>query len=239
MIVDSHAHIFDMKKGYSIEYGIIPVVVGYSHSSNRKAAETARKNGYPFALGIAPQTALREGVSKIDEWVSFIREARPNAIGEAGLDYKWALTRDDVEKEMLVFKRMIALAREMSLPLVIHSRNNPLENEVPKDAVEEILKMTAGMPLVMHFFSGTAEQAEGIAAQGDYISVTHMRSKERRKVINIVPLDRLMVETDSPFVGRSPEAVKDAIAYVAEVKGLGFDAVAEATARNARKFFRF
>ncbi len=91
----------------------------------------------------------------------------------------------------------------------------------------------------MHFYSGNAEQAERIVAAGGYISVTHMRSKERRKVINTVPLDRLMAETDSPFVGRTPEAVKEAVSYIAEVKGIDAKAAEEATAANAKRFFRF
>ena len=86
---------------------------------------------------------------------------------------------------------------------------------------------------------GNAEQAERIVALGGYISVTLMRSKERRKVINTVPLDRLLVETDSPFIGRNPEAVRDAVAYIAEVKGLRVEEVAETTSANAKRFFGF
>jgi len=239
MLVDSHTHLFDMKKGYALPADITPVVAGYSHGANVKAAALAKANGYPFILGIAPQTAIKEGTAKLEEWVAFIKEAKPNAIGEVGLDYKWAETKADVEKEHAVFTRMIALAKEMKLPLVIHSRNNPNDNEVPKDAVEDILKMTAGMPLLMHFFSGSAEQAQRIVAQGGYISVTELRSKERRKVINIVPLDRLVVESDCPFIGRTPESVRDAVAYIAEVKGLDPGLVADATTRNAGRFFRF
>jgi len=239
MLVDSHTHLFDMKKGYVLPADITPVVAGYSHGTNVKAAALAKANGYPFILGIAPQTAIKEGTAKLDEWVAFIKEAKPNAIGEVGLDYKWAETKADVEKERIAFARMIALAKEMNLPLVIHSRNNPNDNEVPKDAVEDILKMTDGMPLLMHFFSGTAGQAERIVARGGYISVTELHSKERRKVINIVPLDRLVVESDCPFVGRTPESVREAVAYIAEVKGLDVGSVADATARNAGRFFRF
>jgi len=239
MFVDSHAHLFDMKKGYVLPPDILPVVAGYSHSSNMKAAALAKEKNYPFVLGIAPQTAIKSGIGILDESVEFIREARPNAIGEVGLDYKWAQTRADVGKENVVFARMIALAKEMRLPLVIHSRNNPADNEVPKDAVEDILKMAAGMQLLMHFFSGSAEQAERIVGLGGYISMTSLRSKEKRKVINNVALDRLMVESDCPYIGRTPESVREAVAYIAEVKGLEIEEVADATARNARKFFRF
>lgn len=239
VLVDSHCHLFDMKKGYMLPDDIFPVVVGFSHSSNRKAAELAKAKGYPFVLGIAPQTAIKSDISHLDEWVEFIRESKPNAIGEVGLDYKWAIIKEHVEREKTVFSRMIGLADEMGLPLVIHSRNNPADNEVPKDAVEDIMAMVKGKRVLMHFFSGTAEQAGRIVADGGYLSFTRMRSKEKRKAINTVPLDRILVESDAPYVGRTPDSIREAIAYIAEVKGIGAEEVAEATARNAMGFFGF
>ncbi|MFH0738072.1 MAG: TatD family hydrolase [Candidatus Micrarchaeota archaeon] len=238
-LIDSHCHLFDMKKGYILPDDIYPVIVGFSDGSNRKAAALAKEKGYPFVLGIAPQTAIKEGTKKLDAWVSFIRSAKPNAIGEVGLDYKWAETREHVDSERTAFSAMIALAKEMGLPLVIHSRNNPNENGLPKDAVEDILAMLMGERFLMHFFSGTAEQAEAIVRMGGYISVAHMRSKEKRKVINSVPLDRLLIESDAPYVGRTPESIRGAAAYIAEVKGISVEEAAEATARNAMAFFSF
>jgi len=241
-LVDSHTHLYDMKKGYALPPDIFPVVVGYSHTSNHKALECARAGGYPVVLGIAPQTTVKEGISKIDEWVAFIRESRPNAIGEVGLDYKWAQSAEQVENEKLAFARMVALAKEMGLPLVIHSRDNPGDNGLPKDAIEDILDMVGaagGLRLLMHFFSGSAEQAARVVAMGGYISVAHIRSKERRKVINSVPLDRLLVESDSPYIGRTPETVREAAAYIAEVKGIGIEEAARVTTENAMRFFGF
>lgn len=237
--VDSHTHLYDMKKEYALPPDVFPVVVGYSHGSNKKAVEVARRGGYPLVLGIAPQTTIKEGISKIDEWVEFIRASRPNAIGEVGLDYKWAQTQEHVDGEKRVFARMVALAREMDLPLVIHSRDNPNDNGLPKDAVEDILGMVGGMRFLMHFYSGSEEQALRIIKMGGWISMAHMRSKERRKVINSVPLDRLLVESDSPYIGRTPESVREAVGYIAEVKGLDAKTVEDATAQNAMKFFGF
>jgi TatD DNase family protein len=238
-LVDSHTHLYDMKKDYALPDDIYPVVVGYSHSSNQKAVKAARAHGYPFVLGIAPQTTIKQGTQGLGEWVRFIRESGPNAIGEVGLDYKWAQTQAHVDGERMVFGRMIELAGEMALPLVIHSRDNPDENGLPKNAIEDILPMVDGMRFLMHFYSGNAEQAERIIGMGGYISVSHMRSKERRKVINTVPLDRLLVESDSPYVGRTPESIREAVAYIAEAKGIGQDEAAEATSQNAMEFFGF
>lgn len=239
VLVDSHCHLYDMKKGYALPPDIFPVVAGYSHSSNVKAVKLRTEKGYPIILGIAPQTAIKKGIERLEEWVEFIRQNKPNGIGEVGLDYKWAQTKEDVEHERSVFGRMISLAKEMNLPIIIHSRNNPNENDLPKDAVDDILPLVKGMRVLMHFYSGTAEQAESIVADGGYISMTHMRSKERRKVINIVPLDRLLVESDCPYVGKSPESIREAVAYIAEVKGLDVDTVGRTTAENAARFFNF
>src|SRR4030095_9913491 len=139
----------------------------------------------------------------------------------------------------MVFSRMIALADEMSLPIVIHSRNNPNDNEVPKDAIEDIIDMTKGKRVLMHFYSGSEEQAMRIVERGGYISIMHLHSKERRKVINSVPLDRLLVESDSPYVGRTPETVREAVGYLAGVKGISASEVAIATTGNAMRFFGF
>lgn len=249
MLVDSHAHLFEIK-GYSLPEDIFPVIVGYSHGSNQKALALATANKWPFILGIAPQSTIKEGLLKLDEWVAFIRSAKPNAIGEVGLDYKWAQTKVHVENERVVFNRMIMLAKEMKLPLVIHSRNKPASgegkssekaSEVPVDAIEDVIRLMGenDMRFLMHFYSGSAEQAERIVALGGHISVTHMRSKERRKVINSVPLDRLLVESDSPYVGRTPDTIRDAVSYIAEVKGLDIEVVAKATTENAMRFFGF
>ncbi|MFN7990915.1 MAG: TatD family hydrolase [Candidatus Micrarchaeia archaeon] len=239
MLVDTHAHLFDLKKDFALPPDIYPVVVGYSHHANMKAAELAEKHGYPYALGIAPQTTVKEGIGKLDEWIGFIRSKKPNAIGEVGLDYKWAETKEHVEGEKTAFRRMIELAESMGLPLVIHSRNNPNDNDLPKDAIEDIIAMTKGKRILMHFYSGSEEQALRIVEGGGYISIMHLRSKERRKVINSVPLDRLLIESDSPFVGRTPETVREAAAYIAEVKGLPVEKVAETTTENAMRFFGF
>lgn len=238
-LVDAHTHLYDMKSGYAPPPDILPVLVGYSHSSNRKAAELAEAHGYPYVLGIAPQTVVKKGAAQLEEWVGFIRSKKPSAIGEVGLDYKWASSMAQVEEQKAVFRRMLELSDAMGLPLVIHSRNNPNENGLPKEAVEDIISMAGGRRLLMHFYSGTAEQAERIVAAGGHISMGHIRSKERRKVINTVPLDRLLVESDCPYVGKTPDSIREALAYIAEVKGISAEEAAGATARNAAAFFGF
>ncbi|MBI5223578.1 TatD family hydrolase [Candidatus Micrarchaeota archaeon] len=241
VLVDTHCHLFDLKE-YKLPPEIYPVIVGYNHNSNKKAVELS-KSGYPFALGIAPQTAVREGIDKLDEWEEFIRAHKPNAIGEIGLDYKWAQNAEHVEKQRLLFDRMIRVARDKELPIVVHSRNNPNketdDNQVPQNAINEIIERVMGMRFLMHFYSGSPKQAEQIVEMGGYISVSHLRSKERRATIEKVPIDRLVVESDCPYIGRTPEVVKEAVAYIAEVKKVSLKEVEEITTKNAQKFFGF
>ena len=229
-LVDSHCHL-DRIRGYSPPPGLIPVTVGYSHASNQKAAEIAKSLSIPFVLGIAPQTAIKEDISKLDEWIAFIRQNKPNAIGEIGLDYHWAKDEHDIEKEKIVFNRMLDLAQEMRLPLVIHAR------QATSDVLDFLELRGFDMPFMLHFFSGTLHEAERAVSMGGYISITPLHSKTRREAIKAIGLDRLLVETDSPYIARKPEDVIGAVEYISEVKDINWEEVAEKTAENAKRFF--
>lgn len=236
--IDSHCHLFEIKD-YVLPSDMYPVIIGYSHGSNKKAYEIAKKNNYPFALGIAPQSTVKEGISKLDDWVEYIRSCKPNAIGEVGLDYKWATTAEHVEGQKKTFLKMIDLSAKLNVPIVIHSRNNPNENNIPKNAIDDIISMVEGRPFLMHFYSGNDVQAKKIVDMGGYISIIALRSKERRKVIEQTPIERLLIESDSPYVGKTPDIIKDAVSYIAEVKNLDQKLVEEETAKNTERFFGF
>lgn len=230
-LVDSHCHLVDMKKGYVVPEGIIPVTVGFSHSSNVKTVELANRLHVPFVLGIAPQTAIKEDLGKLDEWVDFIRKSRPNAIGEIGLDYHWASGGHDIEKEKVVFQRMLSLADEMRLPIVIHAR------KATQEVLDFLQLREVKQPFMMHFFSGTMHEAERAVSMGGLISITPLHSKDRRTIINSLSVEHMVVETDAPYVGRTPEAVRESIEYICDVKGMDFDSVARQTAVNAMRLF--
>lgn len=235
MLIDSHCHLESIKN-YKLSEHVLPVTVGYSNSSNLKNIEIAKKLNIPFVLGIAPQTAQKEGVSKLSEWVEIIKNAnpKPNAIGEIGLDNHWAKTSEDKEKQRIVFNSMLMLAGRMNLPIVIHAR----------DSVNEVLKIIKNFKehdftgkIMMHFFSGNDKEALEAVDIGAYISIPPLHSKERRKVINSITLDSMLVETDAPAVVRLPEDVEKSVSYISEVKNLDFNTVSEQTAKNAIKFF--
>ncbi len=231
VIVDSHCHLTRMKKGYKVPEGILPVTVGFSHGTNVKTVALAKELGVPFVLGIAPQTAIKEDISKLDEWIEFIRQNKPNAIGEVGLDYHWAENEQDIEKEKAVFRRMLELADEMKLPIVIHARQST------HDVLDFLQLRQEKQPFMMHFFSGTLAEARRAVEMGGLISITPLHSKSRRTIIKSLDIEHMVVETDAPYVGKTPESVKEAVDYICEVKSLDFDTVAKATSANAMRFF--
>ncbi len=230
MIVDSHCHL-DSMKSFTLSSEVLPVTVGYSHRSNLKNEQIGSKLNIPFVLGIAPQTAQAENLSRLDEWISYIRSKRPNAIGEVGLDFHWAKTQKDKDSQFLVFEKMIALAEEMRLPLVLHGR----------EALHEILgrleERKFGNGFMTHFFSGSEEDARRTVENGGYISIPTQRSKARKNAILETELDNLLIETDSPLCAPGPEHVIKAAGYIAEIKKLDRELVVEQTAKNAFKFF--
>ena len=233
ILVDAHCHLADIRN-YSPSKEIITVASGYSHKTNLRTAELAKKFGLPFSLGIAPQSVIgNTDLTPLDEWIDFIRKSKPNAIGEIGLDYHWAKGEEDVKKEELVFKRMLELAGEMKKPVVIHSR------KATHDVIDTFKVMGFSQPIMMHFFSGTLSEAKWVAGQGGFISTPPLHSKERRVILSEIPLENLMVESDAPYVMKRPEQVREAVSYIAEVKGLDFDIVAEQTTKNAHSFFKF
>ncbi|NYZ77565.1 TatD family hydrolase [Candidatus Micrarchaeota archaeon] len=233
VLVDAHCHLSDMKD-YSPSKNVIPVASGYSHKSNLKTAEIAKRLGVPFSLGIAPQSVIGNAdLDGLDSWLDFIKKGGPNAIGEIGLDYHWAKNDEDVKREELVFGKMLDLAGEMNLPVVIHGR------KATPDIIDTFRMRKFSQPIMMHFFAGSVSEAKWVVEQGGFISTPPLHAKERRNAIHEVPLENLLVETDAPYVVRTPEQVRDAVSYIAEIKSLDFDAVAEQTAKNAHRFFNF
>ncbi len=232
MLVDSHCHLQEIKH-YAIK-DVLPVVCGYSHPSNIKAAEMAKKSNLPFCLGIAPQSVIKlPDLAQLDEWIDYIKKQKPNAIGECGLDYHWAKEKKEIEREEITFYRMIELAEETRLPLVIHAR------QAMRDVIDALRIKNFGNRVMFHFFSGKMADAERAISNNSLISITPLHSKERREIIGKTPLENLVVETDAPYVGRTPDDVRQAIAYIAEIKKLDFEIVASQTARNALEFLNF
>jgi TatD DNase family protein len=164
------------------------------------------------------------------------------AIGEMGLDYHWDKSPKDVQME--VFRKQIRLAKKVGLPIIIHNR------EATADIVnilkEEEASRVGG---IMHCFSGSAETALECINMNFYISlggpVTFKNAKKPKEVAAAVPLDRLLIETDCPYLAphpyrgkrNEPSYVKLVAEQIAEIKQLTIEEVSQATTENAKKLF--
>ena len=179
-----------------------------------------------------------------DRIQSLVESGKVSAIGETGLD--WFRTIASKENQLLFFHRHIGLAQAMELPLVIHTRNSI------RDVLDTLAKATQkkSMTGVLHAFSGTAEEAAEAIELGFFIGFAGMltfRSAESlREVAKTVPLDRLLIETDSPFLspeplrGRrnEPSHVVHTARCLANIRGETLESLATATTANACFLFR-
>ncbi len=232
MIVDAHTHIFEKEMDVSkyLKAGILPVLTGHSDKANRLAFDCAEKYGVPFVAGIAPQTAQTDGLDKLNEWMSFISQCEPYAIGETGLDYHWAKTERDRQLQKEAFSKMLDLAKDMGLPLVIHSRES--FNEVVDYIASEGFKGK----VMFHFF-GESNPEYALGKLDAHFSFPPIRSAKRDVALGKLPVERILAETDSPYVGETPLDVEKAIRIIAERKGMDYREAAERISRNAFKFF--
>jgi TatD DNase family protein len=211
------------------------VTCGYDLTSSRANLEIAKRHpGHVWAVaGLAPQGALKASREDLQIILSFIRDNADSivAIGEIGLDYKWAKTDAEKRRQMETFEAQILLAKELDLPVVIHSRL------AEKQCIEKLSEM--GCERVMqHCFGGDAELAQHAADAGHYISIPPLRAKERKKVIKAVELDLLLAESDAPAIGKEPISALEAAAMIAEIKGVERADVDCELEANCRRLFK-
>ncbi|MCA1042400.1 TatD family hydrolase [Bacillus infantis] len=219
------------------------VVVGFDRPTITRAMELAEAYDFIFAcVGWHPVDAI----DMTDEDLAWIEElaAHPKvvAIGEMGLDYHWDKSPKDVQKD--VFRRQIRLAKKVKLPIVIHNR------DATADVVEILREEGAGeIGGIMHCYSGSVEVAKECLDMNFYISlggpVTFKNAKKPKEVAEAVPLEKLLIETDCPYLAphpyrgkrNEPAYVKLVAEQIAELKGLAYEEVAEATTENAKRLF--
>ncbi|MGH7740343.1 MAG: TatD family hydrolase, partial [bacterium] len=191
-------------------------------------------------VGAHPSDVDRFGEVELTEVERLARETGPKGIGEIGLDYHHSSGR---AKQFVVFERMIALARELSLPIVIHDR------DAHEDVYRLLKEKAQGLKILMHCYSAGPDFVDRFLELGCFFSiagpVTFKNGQSHRDAVARIPMDRLVVETDSPYLTPHPNRGKrNEPAYVrliaetvALVKGLSLDKTAEMTTRNARQFF--
>jgi TatD DNase family protein len=254
-MIDTHAHLFDERfagdlpavLGRAAAAGVERVVcLGLDSATNRESVRIA--NTFPLvvaAVGIQPNHVAEAAPGDWDEVVRLAEtEARVVAIGETGLDRYWDRAPFPLQEDY--FARHIELARRLGKPFVIHCR------EAEVDVVKVLrAEFDAHGPIraVMHSFSGDAATARACLDMGLFISfagmVTYKTAQPLRDVAKDVPLDRLLVETDAPYLApvphrgkrNEPGYVAHTAACLAGVKGVPVALIDEHTTRNARALF--
>lgn len=252
-LFDTHCHLDDVKFDSDREailsdmqaQGFMPCVcVGADMPSSFRCRDLAQTRPWLyFAAGVHPHDAKDYSDEAHAELQRLMRDPRCVAWGEIGLDYYYDLSPRDAQRE--VFTRQLEAAREMGKPAVFHVRDAHGEFTDLLRAHRE--RLPAG---VMHCYTGSVEQAKVYMDFGFYISlagpVTFKKAPKLWAVAASVPLDRLLIETDSPYMapeprrGRrnDPRNVLHVAQKIAELRGLPLEAVAEATRENGMRLFR-
>ena len=250
-LFDTHSHYNDEKFNQdreeiikqTYESGITKFVcAGYNLESSREAIEIANKYEYIYSIcGISPNDLddySEENIQKIKE---LAKNKKNVAIGEIGLDYYW--NKENKETQKQAFIDQINLANELNLPIVIHSR----------DAVQDTIDLLKEHPVkqkgIFHCVQLNKFLIEEGLKLGFYISfagpITFKNSKNATEIVGLVPNDKILIETDSPYLAPEPvrgtrndsRNVKYVAEKIAEIKGLDVEQIARITYNNAKKIF--
>lgn len=252
MIFDSHAHYDDSKFDEDRDtllpelyhQGVKCIVnIGADMPSSYATLELTRK--YPFiygAVGVHPHEAESMTDENLYELEKLLNEPKIVALGEIGLDYYYDNSPKDIQKKRFIDQ--LQLAKSLKKPVIIHDRESHEDclNIIKSEGAKEI----GG---VFHCFSGSVEMAKDVLKQNFYISipgtVTFKNARKTIEVVKFLPDDRLLVETDCPYLSPEPNRGKRnnslnlrfTIEKIAEIKGYSYDKVCELTYKNAQKFY--
>lgn len=251
-LFDTHTHLdapqFDEDReeviNRAFEAGVNKMInVGFNRETIPSTMKLAELYANIYAaVGWHPQDAITMEDGDLDWIASLCAHPKVVAIGEIGLDYYWDTSPKDVQQR--VFRQQIGLARELKMPIVIHNRD--AHEDVVKILREEKAQEVGG---VMHSFSGSWETAKMCLDLGFHLSfggpVTFKNAKQPKEVLAKTPMDRLLIETDAPYLtphpfrGKRNESahVKLVAEAAAEIKGLNWEELAEITYTNALERF--
>jgi TatD DNase family protein len=254
MLIDTHAHLdqeeFDTDRADVIaRAGAAGVESIVAVGVTAESSEAAVKLAAPFpsvhaAVGIQPNYC---GQAKPGDWEQILELAKAPkvvAIGETGLDRYWDYSPFDVQQDY--FDRHLRLSQELGLPFIVHTR----ESDADVLAMLEEERRRRALLGVMHSFTGSSETAARCLELGLHISfagmVTFKKSEELRAVAVTIPEDRILVETDSPYLAphplrgkrNEPANVVHTARMLAEVRGVSYECFAEQTTANAKRLFR-
>ena len=248
MLFDTHAHYddeaFDLDRDAVItDFGGLIVNPGCTVESSALAVEMASRHDKMYAaVGIHPENCGDFVPAHIDALRELAKNEKVVAIGEIGLDYYWA-ENPPKEFQQEVFRAQLQLALELDLPVIVHERD---AHEDGMKVVEEFPEVTG----VFHCYSGSAEMAKWLVNRGWYIGFTGVLTfKNARKAVETaasIPLDRIVLETDCPFMAPEPfRGKRNHPGYLyrmaeklAEIRGISLEEVHAATYENGKRLYR-
>ncbi len=250
MLVDTHVHLNSKKFDHNLDEVIkraldnkveTMIVVGFDKETNKRAIELAEK--YPFiyaTVGFHPTDAKKIKPTDYDLLVKQLNHKKVVGVGECGLDFYW--DKDFIDEQIEVFKKQIELSIQFDKPLIIHMRD-------ASEATYNVLSEYRNLKGIMHCYSGSPEMATNFLNLGLHISlggpVTFKNAQIPKRVAEMVPFDRLLVETDAPYLSphpfrgktNEPARVKLVAEEIARLRNLPFSEVAKQTSKNAYKLF--
>ena len=250
-IVDAHAHLDDERFVDDLDTlvsafakdGVLAVInPGCDRETSLRAMELAKQYSPVFAcVGTHPHEAKYYNAALEKEYEAWLRRDKVVALGEIGLDYHYDFSERKVQRE--VFERQLQLAKDSGCPVVIHTR------EAIQDTYDIMKNFGSSIRAVMHSFSESEEMAEKFLNFGYYISlggiVTFKNAKKPPALAAMVPEDRLLLETDSPYLAPVPKRGKRnepsyawyTLQRMAELRGVSVDSLADITTKNAARIY--
>ncbi|HPX72021.1 MAG TPA: TatD family hydrolase [Acholeplasmataceae bacterium] len=250
MLIDTHVHLNidefkdrldEVVKSARDNDVLSMVVVGIGGRTNERAIEIAKKYNLLASVGVHPSNAATHSFIDV---LKYVEHEKVVAIGETGLDLYWPENQKTLPEQVVMFRKHIELAIKKKLPLIIHVRNSFNETY-------EILKEYQGkVSGVFHCFTLGLEEARKIIDLGFYLGLggvlTFKNAKELQEAVKRVPIDKLILETDAPYLAPDPHRGKrNEPAYVkfvaiklAQLLNLTYDEVAKITTNNAKRLFK-
>jgi TatD DNase family protein len=252
MFIDSHAHLDDEQfnedrniviDGLKDNQISLVVNIGADLESSLFSKKLAQQyDNIYFAAGIHPHDAKAATEDILNEITKLLNHSKCVALGEIGLDYFKNYSPHDIQRS--VFEKQLIIAKKKTMPIVVHMR------EATKDTVGLLKKYyPAENAGVIHSFSGSIETAKIMLDMGFYLSisgpVTYKDANNLKKVAKYIPLDRLLIETDSPYLSpvpcrgkrNEPQYIKYTAMQIAQLKEIDVEEIAKVTAQNACVLF--
>lgn len=248
-LIDTHAHIDMLEEptnqvllemhNFGIKKVIIPSV---EISTMQNIVNIANQNENIYAMvGIFPSEAKTYNKDIEEKMINFAQSKKVVAVGEIGLDYYWDKSFNAIQQD--VFIKQIKLANKLNLPIVIHDR------EAHKDTFDILKEHNQNSKVLFHCFSGSVEFMRECVKQGWFIAlggvVTFKNAIKMKEVTKEVPLEKLMLETDSPYLTpvpyrgkpNKPAYVKYVAEEIAQLRNMALEEIIDITTSNAEEFF--